>query len=78
MIDCPSCDRSLWNSSLETTERAYATASSSEESDISFMLYHDDQLSTFRNIEREADGIILGNNIEEDNDDDSSSSDDED
>ena len=43
------------------------------------MLYHDDQLNTFRNIEREANGIIAaGTNLEENNDEDSNSSSDED
>lgn len=61
IFDYPSCDRSLWNSSLDTTDRAYATASS-EEAGTSFMLYHDQQLNTFRSLEQE----VNNDNIEED------------
>jgi len=77
LFDYPSCDRSLWNSSTDTTERAYATAASAEEADVGFMLYHDEQLSTFCVLEQQANGVLSGNNIEDDDDDHVSSSDDE-
>jgi hypothetical protein len=41
------------------------------------MLYHDEQLSTFRVLEQQANGVLSGNNIEDDDDDHVSSSDDE-
>ena len=79
LFDYPFCDRSLWNSSLDTTQRPYATALSEEE-EVSFMLYHDQQLNTFRKIQREAEGIPISNSDTENDDDEdidaSSSSDD--
>ena len=79
LFDYPFCDRSLWNSSLDTTQRPYATALSEEE-EVSFMLYHDQQLNTFRNIQREAEGLPFTNSDTENDDDEdidaSSSSDD--
>jgi len=63
LFDYPFCDRSLWNSSVDSPDRPYATASArirnqSEQEAVSFMLYHDEQLKTFSRIQREADGIV--------------------
>jgi len=71
IFEYPSCDRSLWKSSLDTTDRAYATALS-EETDTSFMLYHDQQLYTFLSLELEVNNNIIA---EDDNDATTSSDD---
>ena len=66
-------------SSLDNTQRPYETALSEEE-EVSFMLYHDQQLNTFRKIQREAEGLPFTNSDTENDDDEdidaSSSSDD--
>ena len=65
LFDYPFCDRSLWNSSVDTADRPFATASAtilsdtqSDQEAVSFMLYHDEQLQTFSRIQRAADGVV--------------------
>ena len=62
IFDYPSCDRSLWNSSLEIAERPYSQASAAAgyADDINqqpFLLYHDSLKENFRQIFHEANGI---------------------
>ena len=68
LFDYPSCDRSLWNSSLDTTERPYATATS-EETDVGFMLYHNEQFNVYHDLEREANAPITDDNVADESDD---------